>query len=68
MTWKINTSARRKDWLIVIGPYVEEFVTALKAGISAPMRTWDATGKYWCVYESCRAKLEAIIARFSTPS
>lgn len=64
-TWKINESKRDKNWLIIIGPYDEGFVAAIKRRIPAQSRQWDKNLKAWKVHSNHRAGLEKIIAEFS---
>lgn len=59
--WKINPSKRQPGMLVVLGPWDEAFIAALKAGVPARLRTWDPKLRAWLVNEAARAKLEQII-------
>jgi hypothetical protein len=65
-TWKINQSRRDEDWIVIIGPYDEGFVEAVKRSVPTLSRQWDATLKAWKVHKSYRKRIEEIIEQFST--
>ena len=63
--WKINQSKLDRGWLVVIGPFDEEFVAAIKSRIRG--RRWDPKLKAWKVREAEREELERIIEEHRDP-
>lgn len=61
MTWKINPCHRSPGWLILIGPYDDEFKESLKAAIPTRDREWLPVAKAWKFRDTHRAKVEALI-------
>lgn len=65
-TWKINASKGEPNWLIVIGPFDESFVSAIKTRIPVPYRRFDDVLKAWKVHSNYRRRLEMIIEAHSS--
>lgn len=66
-TWKLNPSRKYPGWLVVLGPFDQGFVDAIKARIHKSLRTWDPVIKAWRIHEDVRAELEQIIEEYSEP-
>ena len=63
--WKANPSKRRPGWLVVIGPFDQDFVDDLKRSIALSFRTWDDVLRAWLVHESRASDLAQCIERHS---
>lgn len=63
MTWKISTSNRDPDWIVVIGPFDYEFKEGLKRKIPAEFRDWRDILKAWLIHRSYRSVVEYLIEK-----
>lgn len=61
-TWKINSSHRDPEWLVVIGPFDQGFIDRIKDAIDPRDREWLGVAKAWKVRATERSKVEAIIS------
>ncbi|MCH9637750.1 MAG: hypothetical protein K0U16_07385 [Gammaproteobacteria bacterium] len=64
MTWKLNKS-QKGPWLLLIGPYDEDFVQELKDLVPPEDREWRDVTKAWRIADHWEPQVRELIARWS---
>ena len=59
------TKSRKGPWWIMIGPYDERVVAAIKAGLPVRARAWDAKLLAWKIADGHEGEAQTILDRLA---
>lgn len=64
MSWKLNKS-HKGPWVVLIGPYDEDFVAELKDIVPPDDREWRSVARAWRIDERWESAVRDLIDRWS---